>query len=98
MDFSPRIDDRLAQAARRAHVEQDSIADIWRSVGRTAEQLGLCRPGYHSIRGLVVRERQRRAERREAIVDAIWELWSYTGTDYEKLVTRLAGTTRDDGR
>ena len=69
-----------------------SIADTWRLVGDTAEGLALCRPGYHSVRRLVLRERERRAERRAAIADAVDELWSYTGTDYEALVRRLVET------
>ena len=81
-------------AVRHADVERVSIADVWRSVGCTAQQLGLCRPGYHAIRALVLMERERRAARREALADALAELWSYTGTDYEKLATRLARTAR----
>ena len=57
-------------------------------------QLGLARPGYHSILRLVLEERRRRAERREAILQAVDELWSCTGTDYEPLVRRLVETRR----
>ena len=94
MWFSPRLDRRLVEAVLTADVEAMSIADTWRLVGETAERLGLCRPGYHSVRWLVVRERERRAERRAAIADAIDELWSYTGTDYETLARRFAQTRR----
>jgi hypothetical protein len=94
MDFSPRLDRRLADAVCRADVERASVADVWRSVGETAGRLGLCRPGYHSVRRLVLEERERRAARREAIADAVGELWSYTGTDYEALATRLARSAR----
>ena len=94
MWFSPRLDPRLLQVVLTADVERMSIADIWRLVGETAERLALCRPGYHSVRQLVIRERKRRAGRRAAISDAIEELWSYTGTDYETLARRLAETRR----
>lgn len=94
MWFSPRLDRRLVEAVLEADVERLSIAEIWRLVGERAEGLTLCRPGYHSVRQLVVQERGRRAERRAAIVDAVDELWSYTGTDYETLARRLADTGR----
>lgn len=94
MWFSPRLDRRLVEVVFEADVERLSIAETWRLVGERAERLALCRPGYHSVRQLVLRERERRAERRDAIVDAVEELWSYTGTDYETLARRLAATRR----
>jgi hypothetical protein len=75
-------------------VDRLSIAAVWRQAGLVAVEHGLPRPGYHSIRRLVHDERLRRAERREAIADAVDELWSFTGTDYEKLARRLAQTRR----
>ncbi len=69
-----------------------SIADTWRLAGTEAERLGLCRPGYHSILGLVLDERERRIARREAIVDAVDELWSYTGPDISGLIDQLSET------
>jgi hypothetical protein len=92
--FSARLDTRLVDVVRTADVERSSIADIWRVAGETADRLGLCRPGYHSVLRLVRDERERRAARRAAIVEAIDELWSHTGTDYETLVRRLAKTRR----
>jgi hypothetical protein len=92
--FSPRLDSRLIDAIRTADVERMAIADVWRDVGVTAERLGLCRPGYHAVLRLVLEERRRRAARREAILDAADELWSHTGTDYEKLARRLDDTRR----
>jgi hypothetical protein len=94
VDFSPRIDRRLVEVACRSDVDRLTIAAVWRSVGCAADQLELCRPGYHSVRTLVLDERERRAARREAIAEALAELWSYTGTDYETLVRRLARTAR----
>ena len=75
-------------------VEGMSIADVWRAAGSLAVEAGLDRPGYHSILHIVLDERRRRVERRDAIVAAIDEAWSTTGTDYEKLVVRLAATRR----
>ena len=94
MWFSPRLDRRLGEVVSKADVERLTIAETWRLVGGRAERLALCRPGYHSVRQLVMRERERRAEQRAAIVDAVEELWSYTGTDYEALARRLADTRR----
>jgi hypothetical protein len=75
-------------------VEGMSIADVWRAAGSLAVEADLDRPGYHSILHIVLHERRRRVERRDAIVAAIDEAWSTTGTDYEKLVVRLAATRR----
>jgi hypothetical protein len=94
MRFSPRLDPAVVEAVRRMDVEHRSVADMWREAGGMAVRLGLARPGYHSILGLVLEERRRRAERREAILQAVDELWSYTGTDYETLVRRLVDTRR----
>jgi hypothetical protein len=94
VDFSPRVDPRLVAAVRMMDVERMSVAEIWRSTGLAASRLGLCRPGYHSVLRIALDERQRRAARREAIVQALDELWAYTGTDYEALVRRLAETRR----
>jgi hypothetical protein len=78
-------------------VERLSIAEVWREAGSLSVRLGVSRPGYHSILRLVLEERGRRAERREAILQAVDELWSYTGTDYETLVRRLVETRRPRG-
>jgi hypothetical protein len=92
MDFAPRLDPRLVEAVQHADVERLSIADVWRLAGAEAGRLGLCRPGYHSILRLVLAERERRAARREAIAEAVDELWAFTGTDLEKLAKRLRAT------
>jgi hypothetical protein len=75
-------------------VERLSVADVWRHAGSVAVGLGLARPGYHSVRKLVQVERARRIERREAIVGAVDEMWSFRATDYDKLAARLAETRR----
>jgi hypothetical protein len=84
----------VVEAVRRMDVERLSIADVWREAGRLSVRLGTARPGYHSVLRLVLEERGRRAERREAISQALDELWFYTGTDYETLVRRLVETRR----
>ena len=51
-----------------------SIAATWRAVGEAAWELGLPRPGYHTIRKLVISEGRRRAARtaaRAAALDAV---------------------------
>jgi hypothetical protein len=65
VNFSPPLHDRLVRTVRRMDVEHMSFADAWRLAGAEAERLGLCRPGYHSIR-LVLDERERRIARRRA--------------------------------
>jgi hypothetical protein len=94
MEFAPRLDRRLVEAVQHADVERLSIADVWRLVGVEAGRLGLCRPGYHAILRLVLVERERRAARREAIAEAVDELWALTGTDVPKLVRGLDATRR----
>jgi|GEM_PF-7057386 len=92
--FSPRLDPVVVKAVLRMDVEEMSIADVWRAAGSRAVETGSARPGYHSILRIVLDERRRRVERRNAIAEAIDEAWSTTGTDYEKLVVRLASTRR----
>ena len=94
MKFSPRLDHRLVETVQAMDVERLSIAAVWRLAGATAAELGLCRPGYHSVLRITLEERERRAARREAISDAVSELWSYTGTDYETVVRRLVSARR----
>ena len=56
-----------------------SIAATWRAVGEAAWELGLPRPGYHTVRKLVLSERRRRAARtatRAAALDAVLALGS----------------------
>ena len=90
MRFSPRLDAVLVETVRRADVERMSIAEVWRQASEAAERLGLCRPGYHSILAIVIDERRRREQRREALADAAGELWAYKGVDYATLARRLA--------
>jgi hypothetical protein len=60
---SHRLDPRL-QALVAAHDRDDQpCAETWRRVSETAEELGLPRPSYHTIRVLVRDERLRRRAR-----------------------------------
>lgn len=55
------------------------VAATWRAVGEAAWELGLRRPGYHTIRQLVRAERRRRAARaatRAAALHALGALGS----------------------
>jgi hypothetical protein len=55
------------------------IAETWRAVGEAAWELGLPRPGYHTVRNLVRVERRRRAARtatRAAALDVMLALGS----------------------
>lgn len=84
----------LVAAVRRMDVDRLSIADVWRQAGRLAIQLGVTRPGYHSVLRIVLEEQERRAECRKAIAEAVDELWAYKGTNYSKLARRLSDTRR----
>src|SRR5687767_14511467 len=57
----------------------EPIAATWRAVGKAAWELGLPRPGYHTVRNLVRVERVRRAARtatRAAALDVVLALGS----------------------
>lgn len=64
---SPRLDPRLVLAAFDLDRPDQPAAETWRAVGAVAEELGLPRPGYDTIRRLVVTHRDRRAEIRELL-------------------------------
>jgi len=57
---SPRLDPRLLDAARTLDDPTAPIAETWRRVGSVADELGLCRPSYDSIRMCVRAHRQDR--------------------------------------
>ena len=58
---SPRLSPRLLKEIERLAGRDLSFAEINRRVGRTAEQLGLPRPSYESVRLLVRAARALRA-------------------------------------
>jgi hypothetical protein len=59
---SPRLDRRLRAAAVEVDDPSLPVAETWRKVGLEAEELGLPRPGYDTIRRIVRDHRRRRAE------------------------------------
>ena len=59
---SPRLHPRLVSIAFALDDPCVPMAETWRAVCRYAEQLGLPRPGYDTIRRLVRLHRRRRAE------------------------------------
>lgn len=101
MRFAPRVHPVLAEAARLLDDDRQSMASTWRRVGALADDLGMARPGYHSIRQIVGPERRRRAARRAVAREAIGELWAYTGPDVPRLLRAWAeagsGTTTHRG-
>jgi hypothetical protein len=74
MDFSPSIDERLLTALRRLPLDRP-VAEIWRELGRTADSLGIPRPGYTTARRLVIHERVRQDEI-AAHIEAAVELYT----------------------
>ena len=89
--------ERLVEHVLRADVERRSIAEIWRSTRVEAGRLGLSPPGYHSVLHLVRAERQRRAARRDFLLDLLGEAWAYPGPDVLDLARRAAATRRSRG-
>jgi hypothetical protein len=68
---SPRLDARLRLAATRLDDPRLPVAETWRKVGLRAEELGLPRPGYDTVRLIVRDHRRRRAEIRELLEPVI---------------------------
>lgn len=64
---SPRLDPRLVLAAFDLDRPEQPAAKTWRAVGAVASELGLPRPGYDTVRRLVVLHRARRAEIRRLL-------------------------------
>jgi hypothetical protein len=84
---APRIDTRLLRAARRLGRRPSSVADIHRSLGVYAEQIGVARPSYQQIRLIVNDARMRQAARRattELLLDV--ELGTRPVTDLAQLL------------
>ena len=92
--FAPRLDSAVVESVRRMDVDRHSVADIWREAADIANSRGAIRPSYHSILNIVLEERRRRAERREAVTQAIDQRRAYRGVDYGALARRLAETRR----
>jgi hypothetical protein len=71
---SPRLDRRLREAAVRLDNADRPIAETWRRVGRYAEELGLTRPSYDSIRVIVGERRRAQQEIREKLEPVLADL------------------------
>ena len=93
MRFSPRVHELLRVSAWAHDDGRLPIAEIWRRVRRDAEQLGLSGPGYHSIRSIVRKERERRAAQREALVIATEEAFRWA-PDPLRILDHLAAAAR----
>jgi hypothetical protein len=67
---SPRVDERLRHAAELLDDPTEPYAEIWRRVCIVAEQLGLTRPGYDTIR-LALRDLRRRREEVRRLMEPV---------------------------
>ena len=70
----PRLDPRLPAFVVALHCDGEPAAATWRKVGEAAEDLGILRPSYHTVRLLVRAEELRRAARtaaRRAALDVL---------------------------
>ena len=64
MQFSvPRLDPRIHALVVGLDRDEAPAAETWRKVGEAAQELGLPRPSYHTVRQLVAVERLRRRAR-----------------------------------
>jgi hypothetical protein len=81
------VHEQLVDHVLRADVEREPIAEVWRSTRAYASRLGLPPPGYHTVRWLVISERDRRAAVRSLAVDAVGELWAYPAPDLDRLAS-----------
>lgn len=62
---SRRLDPRLHALVVAHDRDEHPVAETWRRVGETAQELGLPRPSYHTVRELARLERLRRRARTE---------------------------------
>ena len=73
MRFSPRLHPYLVAKLWQLDDGRAPVAEIWRAIGREADDIGFPAPCYHSVRVIVRRERERRAAQREAVQIALAE-------------------------
>jgi hypothetical protein len=92
---SPKLDRRLRDAALACDDECQPFAETWRVVGGLADEIGLVRPGYDTIRLLLRRHRRDRAEVRELLSPVVADLLQgrFSGWDVER-VSRAAEIRR----
>ena len=93
MRFSPRLHPFLIEHIWTLDDGRRTAAEIWRSVGREAERVGLAGPGYHSVRTVVRVERERRAARNEALLIALTEATSRV-PDGLRVIDHLAAASK----
>lgn len=94
---SPRLDPRLRRAAGRLDDTRAPMAETWRRVGLVAEELGLPRPGYDTIRRIVRDHRRRHAEIKELLDPVVADLLQgrLSAWDLERL-REAATVARED--
>jgi hypothetical protein len=87
--FAPRLDPRLVAAAERLDARNTPIAETNRRVGAIAEELGLARPSYQTIRVVINRARER--GRRPTSADVLLDI-AFRVRPPEALLQHLTGT------
>jgi hypothetical protein len=94
MQFASRRGDPRLQALVVAHDhDEQPAAETWRRVGESAQELGLVRPSYHTVRVLVCAERLRRRARtatRKAALEVVGALASSRAVDLPIALDALA--------
>ena len=100
MRFALRANDRRVHDLVVAlDVDDVPVAATWRAVGAAAENLGLSRPSYHTVRRIVRAERLRRrraATVRRATREAAVAFTSPRVADFRFALERLADARRDE--
>lgn len=94
---SPRLDRRLREAAVRLDEPNQSMAETWRRVGRRAEELGLPRPGYDSIRVIVGDHRRVRRKLHELLEPVLSDVFQgrISAWDVQRLIEAAELRRRD---
>lgn len=65
------LDPRLHALVVALDEDDVPVAATWRAVGEAAQELGISRPGYHTVRTLVRHERARRRARTDVRAAAL---------------------------
>jgi hypothetical protein len=85
---APRLDPRLVSAVFALDDAKQPFAATWRSVGVRADELGLPRPGYETVRLLARLHRRRRGELDRLLAPVLANLLSgrMTVNDLDRLL------------
>jgi hypothetical protein len=96
---SPRLDPRLVLAVFALDEPGTPMAETWRAVCSLADELGVPRPGYDTIRRLVHTGRRREAELRRVLEPVAADLLQgrFDGWDIDRL-REAAAIARADRR